>query len=66
MTELSRISRTGVDREGGMGGGFMRCSVVGVEVGVSCCCLIWVFTVVCWGEGRALVVGVDGGRMGAG
>lgn len=45
----------------------MRTSVVGVEVGVSCC---WLFVVCCpcWLPGRdtLLLEGVDGGRIGVG
>ena len=60
-TELSRISREGVIRDRGTDGGFIRASVAGVELAVSCC---WLFGVCC--NGRALFEGVEGGRIGAG
>lgn len=61
-TELSRISREGVTIDLGTGGGFIRVSVVGVEVGVSRC---WLFGGCC-DCGRELLEGVVGGRIGAG
>lgn len=58
-TELSRISRTGVIRDLGRGGGFILVSVVGVGIVLS---RSW-FTFWSWGRE---VTGVDGGKMGAG